>query len=140
MTGSRRQHRLLSLLRGPKGRQLLALLLVGTLLLCHGVFGVLHLCPSSHASASHGHEHHSPADTGTVDHEHAVCHLMDAAHYFAVFLVAILGLVLGLLLRGARLWGSVTTPLAFYFYRRLRPSISHPPRGPTLPVLQVFRL
>ena len=69
-----------------------------------------------------------------------MCHLMDAAHYFAVFLVAILGLVLGLLLRGARLWGSVTTPLAFYFYRRLRPSISHPPRGPTLPVLQVFRL
>ena len=68
-----------------------------------------------------------------------MCHLMDAAHYFfAVFLMAFLGLVLGLLLRGARLWGSVSAPLAFY--RRLGPSISHLPRGPTLPVLQVFRL
>jgi hypothetical protein len=108
------------------------------LLLCHGVFGALHLCPSSQASASHVHEYHSPADTGAGIHEHAVCHLMDAAHYFAVFLVAVLGLVLGLLLRGARLWGRVSAPLAFY--RRLKPYISHPPRGPTLPVLQVFRL
>ena len=138
MTGSRRQHRLLSLLRGSRGR-LLALLLVGTLLLCHGVFGVMHLCSASHASTSHGHEHHSPTDAGAgVQKEHAVCHLMDAAHYFAVFLAAILGLVLGLLLKGARLWGRVTAPLVFY--RRLRQPVFHPPRGPTLPVLQVFRL
>ncbi len=67
-----------------------------------------------------------------------MCHLMNVAHYFAAFLVALLGLVLALLLRGARLWGRVSAPLAFY--RRLRLSISHPPRGPTLPVLQVFRL
>ncbi len=72
------------------------------------------------------------------DQEHAVCHLMDVAHYFAVFLAAFLGLVLGLLLRGARLWGRVTAPLVFY--TRLRLYISHPPRVPTLPVLQVFRL
>src|SRR5918998_4322103 len=83
-------------------RGLVALLLVGTLLLCHGVFGAMHLCSYSHASASHVHEHHSPpadagdpADAGAgVQEEHAVCHLMDVAHYFAVFLAAILGLVL----------------------------------------------
>jgi hypothetical protein len=63
---------------------------------------------------------------------------MDAAHYFAVFLLAFLGLILGLLLKGARIWSRVTAPLLFN--RRLRLSISHPPRGPTLPVLQVFRL
>ena len=118
---------------------LLALLLAGTLLLCHGVFGAIHLCYSSQASASHAHEHHSPTDAGAgVQEEHAVCHLMDAAHYFAVFLAAILGLVLGLLLKGARLWGRVSAP--FVFGLRLRPPVFHPPRGPTLLVLQVFRL
>ena len=124
----------------------MALLLVGTLLLCHGVFGAMHLCSYSHASASHVHEHHSPpadagdpADAGAgVQEEHAVCHLMDVAHYFAVFLAAFLGLVLALLLKGARLWGRVTAP--FVFGLRLRPPVFHPPRGPTLPVLQVFRL
>src|SRR5918992_2817355 len=114
---------------------LLALLLAGTLLLCHGVFGAMHLCSSSQASASHVHEHHSPADAGAgVQEEHAVCHLMDVAHYFAVFLAALLGLVLWLLLKGARLWGRVTVPLVFY--RRLRLPVFHPPRGLTLPVLQ----
>jgi hypothetical protein len=118
---------------------LLALLLAGTLLLCHGVFGALHLCSASQASASHAHEHNSPMDAGAgVQEEHAVCHLMDVAHYFAVFLAAILGLVLWLLLKGARLWGRVSAP--FVFGLRLRPPVFHPPRGPTLPVLQVFRL
>ena len=119
---------------------LLALLLAGTLLLCHGVFGAMHLCSYSQASASHVHEHHSPptdAEAGTQE-EHAVCHLMDVAHYFAVFLAAILGLVLWLLLKGARLWSRVSAP--FVFSLRLRPPVFHPPRGPTLPVLQVFRL
>jgi hypothetical protein len=63
---------------------------------------------------------------------------MDAAHYFAVFLLAFLGLVLGLLLKGARIWSRITAPLVFN--RRLRPLVFRPPRGPTLPVLQVFRL
>lgn len=67
-----------------------------------------------------------------------MCHLMDVAHYFAVFLAVLLGLVLWLLLKGARLWGRVTAP--FVFGLRLRPPVFHPPRGPTLPVLQVFRL
>jgi hypothetical protein len=79
--------------------RLLPLLLVGALLVCHGVFGALHLCSSIHASTSHVHEHHSPTGAGAgVQEDHVVCHLMDVAHYFAVFLAAILGLVLWLLL------------------------------------------
>lgn len=137
MTGSRRQHRLLSLLRGSKGRQL-ALLLVGTLLLCHGVFGVLHLCSTPTAPTHQTHEHPSFSDETVVGHEHPVCHLT-GAEYFVVLFTALLGLVLGLLLKGARLWCRATSLNLF------KPSlpllVSHPPRGPTKPpVLQVFRL
>ena len=136
MTGSRRQHALLSLLRGSKGRQL-ALLLVGTMLLCHGVLGVLHLCSTPTATTHQTHEHPSFADETVAGHEHPVCHLT-GAEYFVVFFTAFLGLVLGLLLKGARLWGRVAfRPSRLY----LQPLVSHPPRGPTnLPVLQVFRL
>ena len=137
MTGSRRQHRLLSLLRGSIGRQL-ALLLVATLLLRHGVFGVLHLCSTPTAPTHQTHEHPSIADETVVGHEHPVCHLT-GAQYFAVFFTAFLGLVLGLLLKGARLWGRVASFKPSRPY--LPPLVSHPPRGPTkLPVLQVFRL
>jgi hypothetical protein len=137
VTGSRRQHRLLSLLRGSRGR-LLALLLVGTLLLCHGAFGVLHLC-STHAAPTHQtHEHPSFADETVVGHEHPLCHLT-GGEYFAVLFTAFLGLVLGLLLKGARWWGRVTSFRLSEPY--LPPLVSHPPRGPTKPpVLQVFRL
>jgi len=137
VTGSRGQHRLLSLLRGSIGRQL-ALLLVATLLLCHGVFGVLHLCSTPTAPTHQTHEHPSFADETVAGHDHPVCHLT-GAEYFVVFFTAFLGLVLGLLLKGARLWGRIASfgPSKPY----LPPLISHPPRGPTkLPVLQVFRL
>jgi hypothetical protein len=138
VTGSRRQHRLLRLLRGPKDKQLAALLLVGTLLLCHGVFGVLHLCSSPTAPTHQSHEHPSFADETMVGHEHPVCHLT-GGDYFTVLFTAFLGLVLGLLLKGARLWDRVTSLKLPEPY--LPPSVSHPPRGPTaLPVLQVFRL
>ncbi len=116
---------------------LLALLLAGALLLCHGVYGAMHLCPSLQAPAHQGHEH--PAmETGMTTHdEHPACHLT-GTEYFAVLLTAFLGLLLGLLLKGARSWVSVAAPLAVG--RRSPPVILHPPRGPTLPALQVFRL
>jgi hypothetical protein len=137
VTGSRRQHRLLSLLRGSKGRQL-ALLLVGTLLLCHGVLGVLHLCSTPTAPMHQTHEHPSFADGTAAGHDHPACHLTDA-EYFVVLFTAFLGLVLGLLLKRAQLWGRVTSLKPSKLY--LPPLVSHPPRGPTdLPVLQVFRL
>ncbi len=70
-------------------------------------------------------------------HDHPVCHAV--ADYFAVLFTAFLGLVLGLLLKGARSWVSVSAPLTAG--RRFAPAVLHPARGPTsLPVLQVFRL
>ena len=137
MTSSRRQHRLLSLLRGSRGT-LLTLLLVGTLLLCHGVYGALHLCSTPTAPTHQTYEHPSFADETVAGHEHPVCHLT-GAEYFVVLFTAFLGLVLGLLLKGARLWGRVASFRPSKPY--LPPLVSHPPRGPTqLPVLQVFRL
>ncbi len=71
-------------------------------------------------------------------HEHTSCHLA-GADYFAVLLTTFLGLILGLLLKGLRSWASaVDVPLTAG--RRFTPVVLHPPRGPTLPVLQVFRL
>ena len=70
-------------------------------------------------------------------HEHPSCHLT-GAEYFAVLLTAFLGLVLGLLLSSARLWGRVTAPLCFV--RLSYPLVLPPPRGPTASLMQVFRL
>jgi hypothetical protein len=137
VTGSRRQHRLLSLLRGSKGRQL-AILLVGAILLCHGVLGVLHLCSTSTVPVHQTHEHPSFTDETAAGHDHPVCHLT-GTEYFAVLYTAFLGLLFGLLLKGARLWGRVASFRPSKPY--LPPLVAHPPRGPTnLPVLQVFRL
>jgi hypothetical protein len=65
---------------------------------------------------------------------------MGAIEYFAVlFLGTFLGLILGLILKGARLWSKAMAPL--FFDRRLHLLIlHHPPRGPTAPLTQVFRL
>jgi hypothetical protein len=98
----------------------------------------LHLCSTPTAPMYQTHEHPSFADETVVGHEHPVCHLT-GAEYFAVLFTAFLGLVLGLLLKCARLWGRVTSLKLSEPY--LPPLVSHPPRGPTdLPVLQVFRL
>jgi hypothetical protein len=118
--------------------KVLALLLVGALLLCHGVYGVAHLCSASPVTAYQDHEYSSPTEIGMAVHdEHPACHL-EGAEYFAVLFAAFLGLVLGLLLKGARPYGKVATSFALDL--RLRPCASYLPRGPTLTVLQVFRL
>jgi hypothetical protein len=70
-------------------------------------------------------------------HDHPLCHAV--TDYFAVLLTAFLGLILGLLLEGARSWVTVAAPPIIG--RRFAPAVLHPPRGPTtLPALQVFRL
>src|SRR3954452_16676807 len=80
--------------------RILALLLVVALLLCHGVFGALHLCsvPPAGAAAHHAGHQHASSGAGTSSHEHHTCHLMHAATYYAVLLTALLGLALGFLL------------------------------------------
>src|SRR5215210_3501971 len=126
------------------GKVRLAILcLIGALLLCHGVFGALHLCSTTeHAASTDSHlaqDHHASSEAGANTDEHTMCHLLHAAAYYAVFLAAFLWLVFGLLLlKGARLWSTITAPAASF--RRFGPVVLHPPRGPTLPVLQVFRL
>ena len=125
------------------GKVRLAILcLVGALLLCHGLFGALHLCSTTEHAASAdshlSHDHHA-SEAGANTNEHPVCHLLHAAAYYAVFLAAFLWLLFGLLLlKGARFWSTGDAPAASF--RRFGPVVLHLPRGPTLPVLQVFRL
>src|ERR671933_2105829 len=97
---------------GKPRRGLLALLLVGTLLICHGVFGALHLCSAPPVLSVHqDHQHPLSAEAGAVHHEQPGCHLVHAAEYFAVFLAGFLGLIFGRVLKGASLWASLSTPL-----------------------------
>jgi hypothetical protein len=123
--------------------RLLALLLVGTLLLCHGVFGALHLVcysPQCAGDAEHPAEHHATAGAVGDAPEHPADHESShgtSAGYFAV-LVSLLGLLLGLLRKvapvriglGAR-WSVVL---------RKVPAVFRPPPTPTPLTLQVFRL
>ena len=118
-------------LRDASGGAGAAFLLAIALLLCHGVFGAGHLTTSYHAayqpSATDHAEGRSPLTT--VEDE-------DDAAYYATLLAALLLLAAVLrsgppiVLRGVRGYrGSPCCP------RRVPP-----PRGPTAPLLQVFRL
>lgn len=120
-----------------RGR-LVAALLVVALILCHGVLGALHQVSSWSAEHAGGH-HAAAAAPAAVDH-HAEHHGGLVAHtdYAAAIFVVLLGAVLVLLsgrfpARGLaiahRLFGRVFLPLSLL-----------PRRGPTLPLLQVFRL
>ena len=119
--------RLLSIKRLPA----LLVLLAGTLVLCHGVFGGLHLVcvpPECVGGAEHGAEH------GAQD-EHPAGH-GTSTEYFAVVVAGLLGLLLSWLPKGGlSRAGSHWFPIlrqAFAIFRLAR--------APTLPVLQVFRL
>ena len=120
----------------PRSAKHLSVLLAGALLLCHGVFGVVHLIcdpPQCVAAAEHGMAH---AGAAADAHEHPVGHGA-STEYFAV-LAGLLGLLVGLLPKHAtsRIGiGARRLP----FVRRA-PDVFRPARGPTPPVLQVFRL
>jgi hypothetical protein len=122
----------------PPGARQLSVLLVGTLLLCHGAFGALHLfcyAPECLGDAEHAAEHQAGAVGGA--HEHPADHGTSAG-YFAVLAFGLLGLLLGLLPKRAplRISGAARWPAAL----RPVPAVSHPPPAPTPRVLQVFRL
>lgn len=121
--------------------ELLALLLAGTFLLCHGGLWASHACADSQVSSAsfQASGHHLLAEnTGGVDHEQPWYYLRAAADHFAALLTVFLGLILGLLLGVTRSWGTgVRPPL---FEHRLRTYALRPPRGPELALIQVFRL
>ena len=123
------------------GMRHLSALLIGSLLLCHGVFGALHLvCDPLQwciGGAQHSAEHQTAAGAGDV-HEHPTGHGGSTA-YFAVVALGLLVLILRLLPKcaaGLRIW--LGTPWTAVL--RLVPAVLRPPPTPTLPVLQVFRL
>ena len=116
-------------------------MVVVALLLCHGVYGAahqVHQAPGAtdhHGAghATHGDEpgtlggHPGPYDEGCFG----------CVAYAASLLVVSIGAVLWLL-RGGPSWDgdNAAMPLPV----RAPGSVLHPARGPTLPVLQVFRL
>jgi hypothetical protein len=122
------------------GVRQLSVLLVGTLFLCHGVFGALHLVchpPECPGDAEHAAEHQITAGAMGDEHEHPAGHGTSTG-YFAV-LVGLLGLLLGLLPKGAaglRSWLGIRWPAVL----RPVPAVLRPPPSPIPPILQVFRL
>ena len=115
--------------------RLLPLLLVGTLILCHGVFGALHLVCYLPQCAG-GVEHEAAAGAVGDAHEHSADHGTSAG-YFAVLVSSLLGLLLGLIPKGAPLQIPLDArwPVAI---RRV-PAVFRPPPTPTPLTLQVFR-
>ena len=126
-------------MRAPSTKHL-SVLLAGALLLCHGVFGAVHLIcdpPQYVAAAEHAPEHGMAHAGAAVDaHEHPVGHGASTG-YFAV-LAGLLGLLVGLLPKHATSRIGIDTrrlPVV-----RRAPDVFRPARGPTPPVCQVFRL
>src|SRR5215213_9029447 len=122
------------------GTRQLSVLLIGTLLLCHGAFGALHLLcysPECVGDAEHAAEHQAATGAGGDAHEHPADHGTSTG-YFAVLVVGLLGLLWGLLPKGAPLRIALGThwPMAL---RRVS-VVLRPPPTPTPPTLQVFRL
>jgi hypothetical protein len=125
----------------PPSVKKLSVLLAGAVLLCHGVFGALHLvCDPlewSAGGAQHSAKHQTAPGAGDA-HEHPTGHSVSTA-YFAVVALGLLGLILRLLPKcaaGLRIWLGTRWPAVL---RRV-PAVLRRPPPPTLPVLQVFRL
>jgi hypothetical protein len=119
----------------------LSVLLAGAVLLCHGVFGALHLvCDPLEwciGGVQHSAEHQTSTGAGDV-HEHPVGHDVSTA-YFAVVALGLLVLILRLLPKcaaGLRIRLGTRWPEVL----RRAPAVLRPPPTPALPVLQVFRL
>ena len=119
----------------------LSVLLVGAVLLCHGVFGSLHLMCNPLEWCIGGAQHAADYQTSTRagdTHEHPTGHDVSTA-YFAVVALRLLGLILRLLPKcaaGLRIWLGKCWPAVL---RRV-PAVLRPPPTPALPILQVFRL
>ena len=131
-----------SFLGGWFRRRLLALLLLGAVLLCHGFFGAshqIHNTSKADALPVTGHASHAgmqEADEGRSTGVHGDLGL-DAMAYAAVLLALSLGALLWLLGSARARIAILVRPPAGGRFPRL---VHHPARGPTPAVLQVFRL
>jgi len=132
---------------GFGSRAILALLLVGALLVCHGLLGTSHVLahggppvseqPAGRSSASHQGAGHAAAGQAAGDDVPAAAHA-GATEYFAVLLVlagaALLGVLLVLVRSPLGDGAPRTLPLRWW----LEPQPLS--RGHSPPFLQVFRL
>jgi len=117
----------------------LSLLLIVTLLLCHGAFGAMHLIcasPECAGDAEHPAEHHAAAGAGGT-HEHPAGHAT-STEYFAVLAVGFLGLLLRLLPKCTPL--RIGLDARWLVILRRVPAVLRPPPIPTPLTLRVFRL
>lgn len=126
---------------GSPANRFLSLLLVAALLVCHGAFGALHQLPGH---GLQGGEHSSAMAQGAGPEEHPSHHgegepPPGGSTYAAVIFVVLLGAALALRLGGFRL--QVAHLVRWQAGRRFPTAVAlYLPRGPTAPVLQVFRL
>ncbi len=123
----------------PPGVNQLAVLLAGALLLCHGVFGVLHMVcspPVCAAAAEHQAGHELAAGGAADAHEHTMGHGA-GTEYFAV-VAGLLTLLLGVLSWGATSRVGIGTGRLTVL--RGAPLEFRSARDPTSSTLQVFRL
>src|SRR5215216_7222173 len=111
----------------------LSVLLIGTVLLCHGFFGALHLvCDPLEwciGGVQHSAEHQTSTGAGDI-HEHPPSHDVSTA-YFAVVALGLLVLILRLLPKcaaGLRIRLGTRWPEAL----RRAPAVLRPPPTPTL--------
>ncbi|CAN5553688.1 MAG: hypothetical protein M3494_13540 [Actinomycetota bacterium] len=121
--------------------------LVLALLLCHGVFGSMHLAhgplaapPAETESGAHAHANHHGGHETIVAHGDggSVSHHGMAPEYFAVFVALLFGAVFLLLRSKMRVFA---WKASFRSKVLPRPAVFRAPAtGPTLPRLQVFRL
>ena len=113
---------------------------MGTLFLCHGVFGSLHLAcysPECAGVAEHAAEHQPTAGTTGDGHEHPVDHATSTG-YLAVVAVGLIGLLLRLLAQGAPF--RIRLDLRWPAHLRRVLAVFRPPPTPIPRTLQVFRL
>ena len=118
----------------------LSVLLAVALLLCHGLFGTLHLVcylPQCANRGEHAAEHQAAAGGLGDAHEYPAGH-GSSTGYFAVLVVGLLVLLLGLLLKGTPLVVGLSMPWTAVLRRW--PAAFRPPPTPTPINLQVFRL
>ena len=116
-----------------------SVLLAVALLICHGLFGTLHLVcylPQCANRGEHAAEHQAAAGGLGDAHEYPAGH-GSSTGYFAV-LVGLLGLFIGLLSKRTPLRVRLSMPWTKSLRRA--PYAFHPPPTSTPPQLQVFRL